>query len=266
LKKAKVANEIAIKKEARKMNPTGADFIVDHRSVAKDSAAVSALDNAIKDHSVCSKCSYAHDKESACMAADGRKIKTKPKTNPKTKCKKCNKVHDGRGCMASDAADLINLKGKSISANSVTGAYGSFVADELNKIAKSLNKKGATKAAKVVASAAADFLPRKTAVNSEAKKSANFKSDFGYLVDKKANYVIHELGKIASDLRRNGNGFAADMVETTASDITKEALQKAATKLEVIEGLTKMAKESYAEGDGITGDVIQATILNIKKG
>jgi len=63
-----------------------------------------------------------------------------------------------------------------------------------------------------------------------------------------------------------GKGFAADMVRATALEIRDESLAKAAQKLEVVAGLEKMAKDSYAEGDRLTGDVISATIQNIKKG
>lgn len=89
--------------------------------------------------------------------------------------------------------------------------------------------------------------------------------DHSYLVDHKAAFVLSELGKVAADLRKSGKSLAADMVDVTAIEIKDEAIQKAASKLEVINGLKKMASESFAEGDRFTGDVILATINNIKK-
>lgn len=93
----------------------------------------------------------------------------------------------------------------------------------------------------------------------------NEAEDMSYLVDKKAQYVLYELGKIATNLRHKNKGFAADMVEVTALEIKDEVLKKAAQKLQIVSGLQKMATESYAKGDHYTGDVIMVTVDNIKK-
>ena len=89
--------------------------------------------------------------------------------------------------------------------------------------------------------------------------------DMSYLVDLQAKEVLFELGKVAGELRLKKQSFAADMVEATAQNIQKEVISKAAKKLEVVTGLKKMASESYAEGDRLTGDVISVTIENVKK-
>lgn len=89
--------------------------------------------------------------------------------------------------------------------------------------------------------------------------------DMNYLIDTKAHHILFELGKIASALRLQKQSFAADMVEVTALEIKQATLAKAAKKLEVVTGLQKMASESYAEGDRLTGDVISVTIENVKK-
>lgn len=99
----------------------------------------------------------------------------------------------------------------------------------------------------------------------EPKKQENMAEDLSYLVDKKAEYVLYHLGKIAHGLREKNKGFAADMVEATAIEIKDKAVKKAAEKIEVIINLKKMAHKSYQEGDRMTGDVISATIENIKK-
>lgn len=89
--------------------------------------------------------------------------------------------------------------------------------------------------------------------------------DFSGFIDKKAEYVLYELGKIAGDLRGSGNGLAADMVSITASDIKNSVIKKAANKMRVISGLQKMASDFYGKGDNITGDVVSVTIRNIMK-
>ncbi len=89
--------------------------------------------------------------------------------------------------------------------------------------------------------------------------------DISYLVDKKAQYVLHQLGKIAGGLRSKKNNFAADMVEVTAAEIKNKSLKKASQKFQVVASLEKMAHESYISGDQLTGDVISVTIENIKK-
>ena len=96
-------------------------------------------------------------------------------------------------------------------------------------------------------------------------KSENSAEDTAYLVDKKAQYVLYQLGKIASGLRKKDKGFAADMVEVTALEIKEEVLKKASQKLQIVSGLQKMAEESYKKGDHYTGDVISVTVENIKK-
>lgn len=96
-------------------------------------------------------------------------------------------------------------------------------------------------------------------------KKEDSADDTSYLVDKKAQYVLYQLGKIAKNLREKNKGFAADMVEVTALEIKDEVLKKAAQKLQIVSGLQKMANESYKKGDHYTGDVISITIENIKK-
>ncbi len=96
-------------------------------------------------------------------------------------------------------------------------------------------------------------------------KTESKAEDMSYLVDKKAEYVLFNLGKIANQLRKKNKGFAADMVEATALEIKEKTVKTAAQKLQVISGLTKMANDSYKKGDTLTGDVISVTIENIKK-
>lgn len=93
----------------------------------------------------------------------------------------------------------------------------------------------------------------------------NYAEDMSYLVDKKAEYILFQLGKIAKGLREQNKNFPADMVEVTALEIKEQVIKKASQKLQIVSGLQKMAKESYQKGDHYTGDVISVTIENIKK-
>lgn len=237
LKKAKEESVSAIKKEAKKSiaREDAAAFLID----SKAETMSSAIDNSIKDMSAddkCSMCNMAHDAKDGC-AKDGA-------------CGKCSMVHDAKDGCAKDSSVMDKT---------------AYIHKKLTKIAKGLERKGASEAARVVSDAAKDFLP-KSAKSSKVEKIAKKQEDLGYLVDQKSEYVLMELGKIASDLQLNGAKFAADMVEATAMDIRKEAVEKAMTKFEVVENLKKMASDSYAEGDAMTADVIRATILNIKRG
>lgn len=96
-------------------------------------------------------------------------------------------------------------------------------------------------------------------------KKENLAEDMSYLVDKKAQYVLFQLGKIAKGLREKNKSFAADMVEVTALEIKDQVMKKASQKLQIVSGLQKMAQESYQKGDHYTGDVISVTVENIKK-
>ena len=89
--------------------------------------------------------------------------------------------------------------------------------------------------------------------------------DMSYLVDTKAQYIIHELGKIAGEMKSQDKNFASDMILSTANNIKNNALKKAAKKLKVVCGLRKMANDAYNSGDRMTGDVVSATINKIVK-
>lgn len=71
------------------------------------------------------------------------------------------------------------------------------------------------------------------------------------------------LGKIASDLRVKGEGFAADMVEATARSISKDLSKEAEEKAGVVKNLKKIASEFDASGDAFAGDMVRVTIKNI---
>jgi hypothetical protein len=87
--------------------------------------------------------------------------------------------------------------------------------------------------------------------------------DMSYLTDRKAEYVLHQLGKVAGEMRAEGKSFAADMIQATAIQIKNQAVKKASDKLSIVTGLRKMAKNAYDGGDKLTGDVVTVTINKI---
>lgn len=100
------------------------------------------------------------------------------------------------------------------------------------------------------------------AKNNEAKDS--WADDISYLVDKKAQYVLGRLGKIAKKMRDSGKSYAADLIEVAAVKIKDDAVKKASKKLTVVNNLQKMATRAYHDGDNIVGDIISVTIDSIK--
>lgn len=153
-------------------------------------------------------------------------------------CEKCNKAEDMKNC-------------------AMCGA--SYAKDHACTYAK--DKKPQASEAR---STAPSSMTLDTKNSNHAKDHAESGID-NSIVDKKAQYVLFELGKVAADLRNSGNKFAADMVEVTAMDIKNEEVKKVAKKLEVISELKKVASQSISEGDIFTADIIEATIQNIKK-
>jgi hypothetical protein len=89
-------------------------------------------------------------------------------------------------------------------------------------------------------------------------------NDVQDLVDVKAQYVIKELGKMASGFRAKDQFFAADMVEATAISIRNDLIKEASQKLETILELKKLAQQSKKDGDLFSTDLIEATIRKIK--
>ena len=71
------------------------------------------------------------------------------------------------------------------------------------------------------------------------------------------------LGKIASDLRKKGENFAADMVEATALSISKDLSKEANEKKNVVDNLSKIASDFDSSGDTFAGDMVRVTIQNI---
>jgi hypothetical protein len=92
----------------------------------------------------------------------------------------------------------------------------------------------------------------------------NMSNDANDLVDIKAQYILKELGKMASGFRAKEQFFAADMVEATAVSIRNDLIKEASEKLGTILELKKLAHQAKQDGDLFSTDLIEATIQKIK--
>ena len=81
----------------------------------------------------------------------------------------------------------------------------------------------------------------------------------------KDRFIMNGLGKIAGSLRRKGDAFAADLVETTAISVSKDLRDAYAKKASVVSELNKIAKELDAEGGEFASDLVKVTINKILK-
>jgi len=75
--------------------------------------------------------------------------------------------------------------------------------------------------------------------------------------------VLVGLSKIATSLREKGEGFAADVVESTALSIKGDLNKESSRRALVILGLEKLAGEFYSNQDFLEGDMVQVTINKI---
>jgi hypothetical protein len=86
-----------------------------------------------------------------------------------------------------------------------------------------------------------------------------------YYISNNAELVLHELGKMAGRLRSEKQAFAADMVEATAMSIKNDLVKEASKKMRVAASLEKMAKDMYSQGDTFSGDLLKATLEQMKR-
>tara|TARA_R110002110_G_scaffold125638_6_gene303887 strand:+ start:45 stop:626 length:582 start_codon:yes stop_codon:yes gene_type:complete len=84
--------------------------------------------------------------------------------------------------------------------------------------------------------------------------------------DATAQHILNGLGKISGSLKAKGQGFASDIVQSTAMSIRDDFVKEAALKMEVVSELTKMSKELSKSGNQMAADMILITIGKIKKG
>ena len=85
------------------------------------------------------------------------------------------------------------------------------------------------------------------------------------VADKKTLRILEGLGKIANSLRSKNEGFAADVVYTTAMSIKKDAMNEAHKKAAVTSELNKVASNLQDDGKFFASDLVLATIDKILK-
>jgi len=78
-------------------------------------------------------------------------------------------------------------------------------------------------------------------------------------------HLMSGLGKIEASLRRKGEGFAADLVRTTALSIQGDIVKEASQKTFVIKNLVKMASDLDRRGQRKAASVVKMTIEKINR-
>lgn len=78
-------------------------------------------------------------------------------------------------------------------------------------------------------------------------------------------YLMKGLGKIEASLRAKGEGFAADLVRVTASEIRTDIVKQAASRKNVVRDLVKMASELIDSGDLKAASLVRNAITKINR-
>lgn len=78
-------------------------------------------------------------------------------------------------------------------------------------------------------------------------------------------YLMKGLGKIEASLRAKGEGFAADLVRVTASEIRTDIVKQAASRKNVVRDLVKMASELIDSGDLKAAALVRNAITKINR-
>ena len=77
--------------------------------------------------------------------------------------------------------------------------------------------------------------------------------------------LMQGLGKIEASLRRKGEGFAADLVRTTALSIQEDIVKEASHKNFVLKNLVKMASDLDRKGEREAAKMVKSTIMKINR-
>ena len=87
----------------------------------------------------------------------------------------------------------------------------------------------------------------------------------GMVASASDRHLMSGLGKIEASLRRKGEGFAADLVRTTALSIQDDIVKEASQKTFVIKNLIKMASDLDRRGQRKAASVVKMTIEKINR-
>lgn len=108
-------------------------------------------------------------------------------------------------------------------------------------------------------SSMADFMDDDLGDDSEDSLSHNVEASERDL------YLMKGLGKIEASLRAKGEGFAADLVRVTASEIRTDIVKQAASRKNVVRDLVKMASELIDSGDLKAASLVRNAITKINR-
>lgn len=81
----------------------------------------------------------------------------------------------------------------------------------------------------------------------------------------KDQHLMRGLGKIEASLRRKGEGFAADLVRTTAISIQGDIVKAASQKTYILKNLIKMAGDLDSRGQKKAAGLVKMTIEKINR-
>ena len=108
--------------------------------------------------------------------------------------------------------------------------------------------------------AAQDYLMRAHATEEQEQEQER-----GLGASASDRHLMSGLGKIEASLRRKGEGFAADLVRTTALSIQGDIVKEASKKTFVIKNLIKMASDLDRRGQRKAASVVKMTIEKINR-
>lgn len=95
--------------------------------------------------------------------------------------------------------------------------------------------------------------------------SAEMNSASDMVASASDRHLMEGLGKIEASLRRKGEGFAADLVRTTALSIQEDIVKEASQKTFVLKNLVKMASDLDRKGEKKAADMVKSTIVKINR-
>ncbi len=162
-------------------------------------------------------------------------------------------------------SEAVDAASDSVESDSENEAMdGSVTEDEIMDLLSAPSENESEDAALTQLDSAIDELSESNAEDAEnnAEDAVEVKKEASF-VGNKEKKVMYGLGKIAASLRLRGEGFAADVVESTARSIAGDIQKEAAQKRNVVDGLKKVASKLDRSGDKFAGDLVRVTIQKI---
>lgn len=159
-----------------------------------------------------------------------------------------NSVEDDSADYSDDSEDLEDNLEDFLMADDAEEHDASYVDDEIDNMESMSNN-------------AEDSLMR--GIEGSHNMSANDGADL--MGSSSDRHLMQGLGKIEASLRRKGEGFAADLVRTTALSIREDIVKEASQKTYVLKNLIKMASDLDRSGNRKAASLVKATITKINR-